>query len=101
MFTFLLSASYGGNLRAILLSPNVNKPISSTLQAVVDSGLPWSMPLYHDDIDHWLATNTDPTIQKFWKEKEALNSLDEYQYEKVTRTQCTCIYLDKSKEIFL
>ncbi len=92
MFTFLLRASYEGNLRAILLSPNVKKPISSTIEAVLESGLPWSMALYHEEIDHRLATSTDPIIQKFWKEKQPLNSLDEYQYEMVNLVKATHIF---------
>ncbi len=82
MFTFILTASYGGNLRAILLTPRMDKTIT-TIMEVIDSGLPWSMPLYGEDLDIWLAEQEDPVLKKLWLENQPPKGYDEYQYDKV------------------
>ncbi len=82
MFAFLLTASYGGNLRAILLAPRVGKLIK-TMEDIFESGLPWSMPLYGEELDIWLAGEDDPMIKRFWEENQPPEGYDEYQYNKV------------------
>ncbi len=81
MFAFLLTASYGGNLRAILLTPRLGKKIT-TIKEVIESGLSWSMPLYGEDLDVWLAKQENVVLKKFWDENQPPEGYDEYQYSK-------------------
>ena len=63
-----MSSSYAGNLKSFLTNPLLTKPIS-TLQQVIDSGLPWGMVLYGEEEEEMMAESTDPVIQTIWREK--------------------------------
>ena len=47
MYGFIMTAAYGGQLRASLLSPDFIEPIN-TIRDIVDSGLTWEIVDYGD-----------------------------------------------------
>ncbi len=54
LFAFLAAVSYGGNLRAFLLSPEYPAPIDS-IDDMVGSGKEWKMVVYQDNFEHLIA----------------------------------------------
>ena len=58
----IISASYGGELRAFLMTPNYEKEID-TMKDVLDSGLPWNLILYGEEIEGEMAGSDDPIIR--------------------------------------
>jgi len=81
-FSFLMTASYSGNLRAYLLTPDRAKPVDSLIE-LFESGLPWDMVPY-SAVDGVLQhSSPDEPIIKFWKEKENA-TYDDYIFERVS-----------------
>ena len=68
LYCLVISASYSGELRAYMINPSFTSPIS-TLQQVVDSGLPWGMVLYGEEEEEMMAASEDPVIKRIWNEK--------------------------------
>ena len=64
-------AAYSGNLRAMLLRPNLTPPIE-TIEDIVTSGLPWKMIDYGEEYEQKLASSEDQLIRKFWKNREVI-----------------------------
>ncbi len=67
-FALVVTASYGGNLRAYLGNPDMTKPIDS-IEEMVRSGLPWYMPLFGGNEEHMLSTSSDPILKEIWDKK--------------------------------
>ena len=70
-----------------------DEPIKDMAE-LVESGLPWNMVIYGENVEHQLATSQDPVKKKFWREKEVV----EYQpfpYERV-RMNATNANVDKT-----
>ncbi len=65
---FLLTAGYGGNLRAFLMNPPLDDPIDS-LEGVLASGLPWEMGIYGEDVEMDMAQSEHPTMKAIWDGK--------------------------------
>lgn len=80
-FSLILSAEYGGNLRATLLRPS-NIPPIETVKDIVESGLPWKMVLFGEDIDNTFAAQTEENYVKFWAGKETIE-YDPFPYQDV------------------
>ncbi len=86
LYAFIASASYSGNLRAFLSNPSTTEPIG-TVEDVLASGLPWNMVLYGEEVESHLSLSPDPTLRRFWDEKEvALH--ETVPYERVRRQGC-------------
>ncbi len=63
-----MTASYGGNLRAFLLRPQYSEPINN-MEDIVNSGFPWTMVMYGEEIELFLARSEDPIEKRFWEGK--------------------------------
>ena len=73
--SLVMTASYGGNLRAFLLRPQYSKPINN-MEDVVTSGLPWTMALYGEEVELYLARSEDPVEKRFWEGKTVIPYTD-------------------------
>ena len=62
VFSLIVTAAYGGFLRAYIMRPRMSKPIS-TMEDIVQSGLPWRIPLYGETIETFWAGYPDDTVQ--------------------------------------
>ncbi len=62
VFSLIVTAAYGGSLRAYIMRPRMSKPIS-TMEDIVQSGLPWRIPLYGETIETFWAGHPDDTVQ--------------------------------------
>lgn len=84
MYTVVIVASYGGNLKAFLTTPSYSgkdlneqpnlisspheyscltaEPIT-TLKGILESGLPWNMVLYGEEEEIEMARSSDPVIR--------------------------------------
>ena len=78
---FVFLTTYGGNLRAFLASPARKQPIGS-LQELVQSGLPYTFVLYGEPSEKELEMSQDPTIKKFWENKQVI-PYEDFSYERV------------------
>ncbi len=68
-YSFIATASYGGELRAFLLKPKLNSPID-TIMDIVDSGFPWRVVDYGDGMWNNIASLSEfKGIQKFIRDK--------------------------------
>jgi len=65
---FILSAAYGGNLRAFFLTPSIEPPIDSMAE-VVGNGLPWTMTVTGEEIETYLANTDIPLEKALWDGK--------------------------------
>ncbi len=83
LFAFLVTAGYGGNLRAFLMNPPLEDPID-TLQKVADSGLPWEMGIYGEDVEMEMARSENPLMKKIWNEKIPVLG-EPFAFEKVAK----------------
>ncbi len=63
-FAFLATVSYGGNLRAFLLRPEVPEPINSVDHMGL-SGKEWKMVVYNDQLEHTIAER----VPQLWDPK--------------------------------
>ncbi len=81
LYAFLLTAGYGGSLRAFFLRPEYRDPID-TMEDIVESGLPWKIVLYGVELDNYLETSQDPVVRKFWEGKTVI-PYDEFPFEHV------------------
>ncbi len=68
LFSFILTASYGGNLRAFFMTPKYTEPVENMLD-VVESGLPWTMTITGEEIETYLANTEEPVEQQLWAGK--------------------------------
>ncbi len=68
---FVLSAGYGGSLRAFLTTPTYEDPIND-LEGVVKSGMPWDLILYGEEVESQLENSQDPIEQVIWKKKRVI-----------------------------
>ena len=66
LFGVVMATSYGGNLRAHVLRPDLSAPIDS-LGKILDSGLPWNMVLYGTALDKviFARMEDDPVLRRF------------------------------------
>ena len=78
----ILSASYGGSLKAFLTKPMYSKTIT-TYEELVNAGLPWDMVLYGEEIEVFLEQTNDEVLSKLWKEK-IIAEYDQYLTERVS-----------------
>lgn len=74
LFGLVISASYGGSLRAHILKPEYTSPVD-TVADIVDSGLPWNFVMYGEDLERQIPTRgrDDPVLEKFWEQKILLD----------------------------
>ena len=49
----------------------------------MDSGIPWSMYLYGEDLDLYLSRTEDPTLKTFWDENNVVQEYQDFPYERV------------------
>ena len=90
-YSFIITASYGGELRAFLLKPKLNSPINS-YKDVVDSGLPWKVADYDDGVWEFLAYLNDiDGIQEFVRDKHDVQYKD-FPFEYVSKTLFCTIF---------
>ena len=90
-YSFIITASYGGELRAFLLKPKLNSPINS-YKDVVDSGLPWKVADYADGVWEFLAYLNDiDGIQEFVRDKHDVQYKD-FPFEYVSKTLIRTIF---------
>jgi hypothetical protein len=76
-----MNSMYSGNLRAHLMTPDVEKPID-TLQDLFQSGLPWDIVEYGGIASIMENNPGNLPLVKFWKEKEKARYSD-YIYDRV------------------
>ncbi len=81
-FSLVITASYGGNLRAFLLRPRFSEPIDN-MEKIVNSGLPWTMALFGEEIEFYLQTSQVPVERDFWEGK-TVREYAEFPIEEVT-----------------
>ncbi len=82
LYSFVITASYGGNLSAFLLKPEFSQPINK-VEDVVSSGLPWSMVLYGEEIESYLEQSEMPVEQKLWEEGKTVIPYEEFPINEV------------------
>lgn len=71
LYAFIVTASYGGNLRGFLTNPGTTEPIN-TVKDMVSSELPWNIVLYGEDVEYDLSVSQDPLVKKLWDKKEVV-----------------------------
>ncbi len=71
VLAFVITSGYGGNLKAFLTTPKLSEPID-TIPRLLESGLPWTMVLYGEAVEHHLSTSVDPAIRRFWDGKDVI-----------------------------
>ncbi len=81
MFAFVITASYGGNLRAFLLSPVMSEPID-TLADILASGLGWRLVEYHDWMQTKVETSDNQMVQEYWRERNVVK-YEDFPFEQV------------------
>ncbi len=69
-FALIITAAYGGNLRAYLLKPDMH-PAVETISDVVNSGLPWSMVQWGDTLGVSLSLAQDQDTKTFWEDMKS------------------------------
>lgn len=82
---FVLSVSWGGELRAFILKPEYSSPIDS-VHDVLDSGLPYTMVLFGGEIEQHLMERPERHYQELWKGKTVVD-YQECPYERVSTVQ--------------
>ncbi len=85
MSSLIITASYGGNLRAFLLMPKYTLPIEN-MKEVVESALPWTMVLYGEEVETYLEQSVDPVEKGFWDGKTVI-PYNEFPLEQVLHIQ--------------
>ena len=76
IFTFLITSSYSGNLRAFLLKPDLSPPIE-LLSDIVNSGIPWKVVMYGDLAQSWSSTLMhNDAYRRYWEGKIPLKFTD-------------------------
>ncbi len=78
---FILTASYGGNLRAFLLKPVLTDPVR-TVDQLVSSGLPWNAVEYGDWAEKRITQSEDETLKVYWERKNAV-PFEDFPFERV------------------
>ena len=81
LFSFILTAGYGGSLRAFLLKPDFNDPIDN-MEDIVEGALPWNIVLYGVELDNYLETSPDPVVRQFWEGKTVVE-YDDFPFQRV------------------
>ena len=81
VFCFIVSAAYGGNLRAFLMDQDIEPPLD-TIEKLVASGLPWNWVVYGHSSEDEIATSKNLIHRQFWEEKEEV-PYDPFPYERV------------------
>ncbi len=82
--SLVLSAGFGGNLRAFLMRPRYGDTISSVAQ-VARGGLPWEMIRYGGAGDAAGRNSKDPDIKGIYARRKLL-PFEMYSYARVRRT---------------
>ena len=62
---FIITAGYGGTLRAFLTQPSYSKPIDN-FQEVLDLGIPFDYAPIGEEIEEVWANSKDPFIRRLW-----------------------------------
>ncbi len=70
MYAFIMTAAYGGELRAALLKPKYGPTIDS-IKDIVDSGLPWKLVNYGDTVVE-VALQEEEGYDAFMADREFL-----------------------------
>ncbi len=83
MSGILITAAYGGSLRAMMLRPEMS-PAVDTMEKLVGSGLPWKVVVYGDLGQSWYENSTNEVIRAYWNEKVPLRFQD-FTFEVVRR----------------
>ncbi len=78
---FILTASYGGNLRAFLLKPVLTDPVR-TVDQLVSSGLPWNAVEYGDWAEKRITQSEDETLKVYWEGKNAV-PFEDFPFDRV------------------
>jgi len=81
LFAFVMTAGYAGNLRAYLMTPDVEEPIE-TLADVFASGFKWDMFEYGGITNIVASSPEDEQLNKFWRGKEKVK-FSSYLYDRV------------------
>ena len=81
----VLSAGYGGSLRAFILNPPVPSAIRD-LWGVLRSGLPWEMVLYGAEAEAFMEEYQEEPIKTIWAEKVEV-PYEAVAFERVRRTK--------------
>ena len=79
----VLSAGYGGNLRAFLMNPSYEEGIDS-FAGILTSGLPWEIGLYGEEVEGEMAASTHPVMKAIWDGKIPVNN-EPFAYQRVSR----------------
>ena len=67
-YALLLTAGYGGNLRAFLLQPMYEDSIDD-MQDMINSQIPWEIGLSGENVEVQMAESNHPLMKKVWDEK--------------------------------
>ena len=83
LYSFVVTASYGGLLVASSLRPEFTRPVES-MADVIESGLPWRYVRYYIDFwDEMFRQSRDPTVREFWEGKTFVE-YDAFPYKQVS-----------------
>ncbi len=82
IFAFLITTTYGGNLRAFLLTPQLSESIE-TVDEVITSGMPWKVVIYGDEGQSWNENHTNPAVRYYWANKVPMK-FTEFPFEAVS-----------------
>ena len=75
-YSFIITASYGGELRAVLLAPTLKSPIE-TMWDIVKSTYPWKVVDYADGMWEFInATDKRRGMQEFVRDKTPVEYRD-------------------------
>ena len=80
--SLVLTASFGGKLRAFLSKPVYEKAISSP-EDILQSDVVWDMKIYGEDVEDDMATSDNPVIKAIWDGKQVAD-LVSTGYERVS-----------------
>ncbi len=90
-YSFIITASYGGELRAFLLKPKLKSPID-TYRDIVGSGHSWTAVDYNDGLwDYMAYINVIDGVQEFVQDIHYVEYKD-FPFEYVSKTLTSNFY---------
>ncbi len=82
VLSLIFSSSYGGNLRAFLMTPRFEQAVEN-MKDVINSDLSWSMVTYGEEVETYLENSEDPVEQAFWNGRTIID-FAEFPYDAVS-----------------
>ncbi len=81
IYSLILTSAYGGILRAFFTTPSYTRAME-TMADVVAGELPWTMVIYGEEVETFLATSPNPVHSTFWNHKKVVE-FQEYPFDRV------------------